>query len=127
MCGSCWGGKIPPMSRQTLSYLRNLFAHRGIAPQHRLGQNFLIALNIHELIAKAAKLEPNDVILEVGPGAGALSALMAPMVSAVVAVEIDPAMAQLTREAVSGHANVRVLNIDALAGKNRLNPEVVDN
>jgi 16S rRNA (adenine1518-N6/adenine1519-N6)-dimethyltransferase len=41
-------------------------------------------------------------------------------------VEIDPAMAQLTREAVSGYPNVRVLNIDALAGKNRLNPEVVD-
>lgn len=115
------------MSRQTLSYLRNLFAHRGIAPQHRLGQNFLIDLNIHEVIAKAAGLEPNDVILEVGPGAGALTALMAPAVSAVVAVEIDPAMAQLTREAVSGLPNVRVLNVDALAGKNRLNPEVVDN
>jgi 16S rRNA (adenine1518-N6/adenine1519-N6)-dimethyltransferase len=115
------------MSRQTYSYLRNLFAHRGIAPQHRLGQNFLIDLNIHELIAKAAKLEPTDVVLEVGPGAGALTALMAPKVSAVVAVELDPAMAQLTREAVSGHANVRVLNVDALAGKSKINPEVVDN
>src|SRR4051812_32951221 len=35
--------------RQTQSYLRNLFARRGIAPQHRYGQNFLIDLNLHEL------------------------------------------------------------------------------
>lgn len=115
------------MSRQTYSYLRNLFAHRGIAPQHRLGQNFLIDLNLHELIARTAQLEPADVVLEVGPGAGALTALMAPEVSAVVAVEIDPAMARLTQEAVSGYPNVRVIQADALAGKNRLNPEIVDN
>jgi 16S rRNA (adenine1518-N6/adenine1519-N6)-dimethyltransferase len=115
------------MARQTYSYLRNLFARRGVAPQHRLGQNFLIDLNIHELIARTAAIGPRDVILEVGPGAGALTALMAETASAVVAIEIDPAMAQLTREAVSGHPNVRVLNIDALAGKNRINPEVLDN
>ncbi len=67
------------------------------------------------------------MILEVGPGAGALTALMAESASAVVAVEIDPAMAQLTREAVSGFPNVRVLHVDALAGKHTINPEVLDN
>ena len=36
--------------RQTQSYLRSLFARRGIAPRYRMGQNFLIDLNIHELI-----------------------------------------------------------------------------
>jgi 16S rRNA (adenine1518-N6/adenine1519-N6)-dimethyltransferase len=116
-----------PASRQTLSYLRNLFARRGIAPRHRLGQNFLIDLNIHELIARAAEIEPIDVVLEVGPGAGALTTLLAERASAVVAVEIDPAMAQLTREAASGRLNVRVLNVDALAGKHTINPEVLDN
>lgn len=113
--------------RQTMSYLRNLFAHRGIAPQHRYGQNFLIDLNLHELIARAAEIEAVDVVLEVGPGAGALTALMAESASAVVAVEIDPEMAALTREAVSGRHNVRVLNLDALAGKHALSPEVLDN
>ena len=42
------------MPRQTQSYLRMLFAKRGIAPQHRYGQNFLIDLNIHDLIVKTA-------------------------------------------------------------------------
>ncbi|MBX6313536.1 MAG: ribosomal RNA small subunit methyltransferase A [Isosphaeraceae bacterium] len=116
-----------PASRQTLSYLRNLFARRGIAPQHRYGQNFLIDLNIHELIARTAEIGPNDVILEVGPGAGALTTLLAEKAAAVATVEIDPALAQLTAEAVSGRLNVRVLNVDALAGKHELNPVVLDN
>ena len=70
---------------------------------------------------------PNDVILEVGSGTGALTTLMAARGAAVVAVDVDPAMAKLTAEAVAGLPNVRVLNRDALANKNRLNPEVLDN
>lgn len=113
--------------RQTLSYLRGLFDHRGIAPQRQLGQNFLIDLNIHELIARTAEITDRDVILEVGPGAGALTTLMADQASAVVAVDLDPAMAQLTREATAAYPNVRVLHTDALKSKNKLNPEVLDN
>lgn len=115
------------MNRQTQSYLRNLFARRGIAPQHRYGQNFLIDLNIHDLIVRAADVGPTDVILEIGPGAGALTALMAEKASAVVAVEIDPGMARLTKEATSGRLNVRVLNMDALANKHTISPDVLSN
>ncbi|MDB5349651.1 MAG: dimethyladenosine transferase [Planctomycetota bacterium] len=115
------------MNRQTQSYLRSLFARRGIAPKHRFGQNFLIDLNIHELIVRAAELGPTDVVLEIGPGAGALTALMAETASAVIAVEIDPAMAQLTQDAVIERMNVRVLNEDALASKHTMNPKVLDN
>jgi 16S rRNA (adenine1518-N6/adenine1519-N6)-dimethyltransferase len=113
--------------RQTQSYLRELFGRRGISPRHRYGQNFLIDLNIHELIVNAAEVGPGDVVLEVGPGAGALTSLMAARGAAVVAVDIDPAMASLTAEATAGLPNVRVLNADALAGKNVLNPELLDN
>jgi 16S rRNA (adenine1518-N6/adenine1519-N6)-dimethyltransferase len=70
---------------------------------------------------------PEDVVLEIGPGAGALTALMAARGATVVAVEIDPAMAALTAEAVAGMPNVRVLNADALAGKSTINPDVLDN
>ncbi|MFO0950588.1 MAG: 16S rRNA (adenine(1518)-N(6)/adenine(1519)-N(6))-dimethyltransferase RsmA [Isosphaeraceae bacterium] len=113
--------------RQTQSYLRTLFAQRGVAPQHRFGQNFLVDLNIHDVIVKAAEVGPDDVVLEVGPGAGAMTALMASTGAAVVAVDIDPAMVALAGEAVLGLPNVRVLNADALAGKHVLNPEVLDN
>jgi 16S rRNA (adenine1518-N6/adenine1519-N6)-dimethyltransferase len=113
--------------RQTQSYLRSLFARQGISPQRRLGQNFLIDLNIHDLIVEAAEVSSNDVILEVGPGTGALTSLMAARAAAVVAVDVDPAMARLTAEAVAGLPNAQVLKRDALANKNRLNPEVLDN
>jgi 16S rRNA (adenine1518-N6/adenine1519-N6)-dimethyltransferase len=112
--------------RQTQSYLRSLFARRGIAPQRRLGQNFLIDLNLHEVIVKAAEVGPGDVILEVGSGTGALTALMAARGATVVAVDVDPAMAELTSEAVAGLPNVRVLRRDALAGKHTLDAEVLD-
>jgi 16S rRNA (adenine1518-N6/adenine1519-N6)-dimethyltransferase len=116
---------MPPI-RQTQSYLRSLFAENGISPQRRLGQNFLIDLNIHDLIVKTAELDAGDVILEIGPGAGALTSLTAPGVAAVVAVEVDPAMARLTARATAGLGNVQVLNLDALAGKNTINPAVLD-
>lgn len=115
------------MNRQTQNYLRELFAGKGIAPRHRYGQNFLIDLNIHQLIVDAAEVGPGDVILEVGPGAGALTSLMASRDAAVVAVEIDPMMAELTREANAGMPNVRVVHADALANKNTLNPVLLDN
>jgi 16S rRNA (adenine1518-N6/adenine1519-N6)-dimethyltransferase len=112
--------------RQTQSYLRTLFAQRGIAPRHRYGQNFLIDLNIHDLIVKSADVGPGDVILEIGSGAGAMTALMASKGAAVVAVDIDPAMVELTTLATAGMPNVRVLRADALAGKNTMNPDVLD-
>ena len=113
--------------RQTQSYLKSLFARRGLAPQHRYGQNFLIDLNLHELIVKTAEVGPEDVVLEIGPGAGALTSLMAARGATVVAVEIDPGMAALTAEGVAGMPNVRVLNTDALASKQTMSPEVLDN
>jgi 16S rRNA (adenine1518-N6/adenine1519-N6)-dimethyltransferase len=116
-----------PPQRQTQSYLKSLFARKGIYPRHRFGQNFLVDLNIHDLIVKTADVKAGDVVLEVGPGAGALTSLMAMTGATVVAVEIDPAMAGLTSDATAGLPNVRVLNVDALAGKNRLSPEVLDN
>src|SRR3954469_9005786 len=112
--------------RQTQSYLKNLFAQKGIWPRHRFGQNFLIDLNIHDLIVKSAEVGPGDVILEVGPGAGALTRLMADTGATVVAVAIAPGMAMLAGEATAGLPNVRVLNVDALKGKNRLNPVLLD-
>ncbi len=115
-----------PRIRQTQSYLRSVFARRGISPQRRLGQNFLIDLNIHELIVKTAEVGAGDVVLEIGSGTGALTSLMAGLGAAVVAVDVDPAMAKLTAESTAGLPNVRVLNVDALSTKHSLDPRVLD-
>jgi 16S rRNA (adenine1518-N6/adenine1519-N6)-dimethyltransferase len=91
-----------------------------------LGQNFLIDLNIHELIVKTAEVGAGDVVLEIGSGTGALTSLMAGLGAAVVAVDVDPAMARLTAESTAGVLNVRVLCLDALATKHTLHPEMLD-
>lgn len=114
------------MARQTQNYLRSLFAKHEIAPRRQFGQNFLIDLNLHDVIVEEGQVGPADVILEVGPGAGALTRKMADLGATVVAVEIDRAMAKLTQEAIADCPNASVLQQDALASKNRLAPEVVE-
>ena len=61
------------IARQTLSYLRNLFDERGIHPKNKLGQNFLIDLNLLDLLLRSAELTPDDLVLEVGSGTGSLT------------------------------------------------------
>jgi 16S rRNA (adenine1518-N6/adenine1519-N6)-dimethyltransferase len=110
--------------RQTLSYLRQLFEERGIRPKNKLGQNFLIDLNLIDLIARSAELTREDLALEVGSGTGSLTARLAQQVGAVVSVEIDTAFYNLVSETVAGRENVLLLHADVLANKNEINPEV---
>src|SRR5262245_41153180 len=106
--------------RQTLSYLRNLLAERGIRPKHNLGQNFLIDLTLLDLILRTAERTREDVALEVGSGTGSLTARLADAAGAVLAVEVDPAFHQLTKEAVEGKPNVALLHADVLKHKNEI-------
>lgn len=115
-----------PSRRQTFSFLMRRFAEAGIRPRTQLGQNFLVDLNLVQLLARTAELHPNDVVLEVGTGTGSLTAMMAPEVAAVVTVEVDPQLFQLAAEELHRFANVRMLQLDALAGKHRFDPAVLE-
>ena len=113
-------------ARQTLSYLRNLFEERGLHPKNRLGQNFLIDLNLLELLLRTAELTPDDVVLEVGSGTGGLTVRLLEEAGGVVSVEVDPAFAVMTDEAVRDHRDrVALIQADALKNKNELNPDVL--
>src|SRR5262249_53397645 len=111
--------------RQTLSYLRNLLEERGIKPKNKLGQNFLIDLNLLDLILRAAELPKDDVVLEIGSGTGGLTVRLAEQARAVLGVEIDPGFFTLAREVNAPLANVSLLHADALKNKNELNPQVL--
>ncbi|MFN4260179.1 MAG: 16S rRNA (adenine(1518)-N(6)/adenine(1519)-N(6))-dimethyltransferase RsmA [Gemmataceae bacterium] len=111
--------------RQTLSYLRNLFEERGLRPKNKLGQNFLIDLNLLDLLLRQAELTQEDLVLEVGSGTGSLTVRLAAEAGYVLSVEIDGDFFALTQEAVAERANVTLLNADILKNKNELNPDVL--
>ena len=70
--------------------IRSLVAELGIRPTKRWGQNFVTDPNTVRRIVRAARLDPDDVVLEVGPGLGSLTLGLLPHVQRVVAVEVDP-------------------------------------
>ena len=111
--------------RQTLSYLQSRFESVGIQPQTKFGQNFLVDLNLVELIAKTADLGPRDVVLEVGTGLGSLTNLLAASAGHVITVEIDQHLIPLAKSEFADHENVTLLEQDALKSKNQLHPDVI--
>jgi 16S rRNA (adenine1518-N6/adenine1519-N6)-dimethyltransferase len=112
--------------RQTQSYLIQRFREAGMNPQTRHGQNFLIDLNLLDLLVRTANLSERDVVLEIGTGLGSLTAKMAPLVAAVVTVEIDPRLHALASEELAPVGNVTLLLQDALKNKNALHPAILD-
>ena len=111
--------------RQTLGYLRDLFAARGIHPKKQLGQNFLIDLNVMDVILRAAEIDKRDIILEIGTGTGSLTSRLARDAGAVLSVEIDRDFHHLATETVSHQHNATLLCCDILKSKNTLNPAVL--
>ncbi len=79
--------------------LRRLRAF-GVRPDRDLGQNFLIDSNILDVIGRAARLGPEDVVLEIGGGLGVLSEYLAERVAAVHVIEIDRRLGPALREAL---------------------------
>ena len=73
--------------------IRALVAELGLRPTKRWGQNFVTDPNTVRRIVRAARVGPDDVVLEVGPGLGSLTLALLPHVRRVVAVEIDPILA----------------------------------
>lgn len=87
-----------------------------MAPLKQLGQNFLVSEGVFKKIAGAADLKKTDIILEIGPGFGALTAELARKAAKVIAVEKDKKMIQALKDnlAERGIENVSVIEGDIL-------------
>lgn len=112
--------------RQTASYLMKRFEQVGIRPVTRHGQNFLIDLNLLDVLVDSAELDSRDVVLEVGTGTGSLTAMLAQRAGAVVTVELDAQLHQLASETLIDYSNVVMLRQDALKNKNHFHPNVME-
>ncbi|MEM9943084.1 MAG: 16S rRNA (adenine(1518)-N(6)/adenine(1519)-N(6))-dimethyltransferase RsmA [Planctomycetota bacterium] len=117
---------MPKVNRQTISYLSRRFEEVGLNPNKRHGQNFLIDLNLLHLIVRSAKLDKNDLVLEIGTGMGSLTGLFAETAAQVITVEIDQYLHQMAAEELEPFENIEMLKQDALKNKNTFAPEVLD-
>jgi 16S rRNA (adenine1518-N6/adenine1519-N6)-dimethyltransferase len=86
----------------------------GIRPKRDLGQNFLIDSNLLDVIARAAALAADDVVLEVGGGLGVLSEHLAERVAHVHVVELDRSLEPALRDALDVHPNTTLHLADAV-------------
>jgi 16S rRNA (adenine1518-N6/adenine1519-N6)-dimethyltransferase len=79
-----------------------------------LGQNFLVDGNVLSRIVSAVDINREDIILEVGPGKGALTELLAKQAKQVLAVELDGRLVEYLAEKFAGIDNVEVIRNDIL-------------
>ncbi len=99
--------------------IRELAARHGIRPTKQWGQNFVVDGNTVRRIVRLAGVGPADTVVEVGPGLGSLTLALLPVVDRVVAVEVDPALADALPGTVGVHApglvdRLEVVRADAL-------------
>jgi 16S rRNA (adenine1518-N6/adenine1519-N6)-dimethyltransferase len=87
-----------------------------IKPQSSMGQNFLVSLEVYKKIVASSNVSKEDIVLEVGPGLGFLSAELLKTAKKVVAVELDGKIAEVLELALSSHNldNLEIINENVL-------------
>lgn len=86
----------------------------GLRPTKSLGQNFLTDLHIIDKIVDAGEVTNADLVLEIGPGIGAMTVRLAKAAGRVVAVEIDRHLLPALEEVLDGYSNTQVVHADIL-------------
>jgi len=84
---------LPAASLLGPTEIRKLAARLGLHPSKRLGQNFVVDAGTVSRITAMAGLQPDDVVLEVGPGFGSLTLPLLAAARRVIAVEVDRTLA----------------------------------
>jgi 16S rRNA (adenine1518-N6/adenine1519-N6)-dimethyltransferase len=87
----------------------------GLHPDKRLGQNFLVEPTALAQVVETAEIQPDDLVLEIGPGLGCLTRLLASQARRVVAVELDASLIPPLKEVIAPYSNVQVIQGDILA------------
>ncbi|OGW44720.1 MAG: hypothetical protein A2132_00020 [Nitrospirae bacterium RBG_16_43_11] len=83
-------------------------------PKKHLGQHFLQDPEIISRIIRTADVNKEDVIVEIGPGRGALTFRLAEMASEVIAIEIDHSIVESLNERAASYPNLSIVEADAL-------------
>jgi len=111
---------------QTKREIQELLSAAGVSPNRKLGQHFLVDLNLMRLLIDSARIGPCDVVLEIGTGTGSLTEALAEQAGHVVTVELDPTLAGIARSRLGEAGNVQIINTDVLSGKGAIDPAVIE-
>lgn len=82
--------------------------------QKKFGQNFLIDMHVLEKIMDAAGVGPGDCVLEIGPGIGTMTQMLAERARKVIAVEIDNNLIPILQDTLQAYDNVKIIHNDIL-------------
>ena len=86
----------------------------GMKLTKTLGQNFLTDINIIRKIVEAGEVSSSDLVLEIGPGIGSMTAEIAKVAGKVITVEIDKNLIPALHENLGAFSNVSVVNQDIM-------------
>lgn len=95
-------------------HTKQILRHQGLAPHKKLGQNFLIHAHTPQRIVDLAGVDPDDQVVEVGVGLGALTQPLAAAARSVIGIEADSGIIRLHQEQQDLPANVKLLHADVL-------------
>ncbi|MBA2265500.1 MAG: ribosomal RNA small subunit methyltransferase A [Chloroflexi bacterium] len=99
----------------TPGQLRRLMGAEGLRPRKSLSQNFLTDPEALDAIVAAAELHPGDDVVEIGPGLGVLTRRLLAAGASVLAVELDPRLAEYLRRELYGVDRFELVEADALS------------
>lgn len=109
-----WSGagssfSLPGMNGQEI---RTVLGRAGVMPSKQLGQNFLIDANLSRWIVAQLELQPDDAVVEVGPGAGSLTEHLIGKARRVILIEFDARLAADLKERFKDREDVEVHHAD---------------
>ena len=93
---------------------KEIIRHYCVKQRKRLGQSFLLDKNIIRKIAVAARISPEDVVIEIGPGTGVLTEEIVSLARRVIAVELDEKLVRLLENKFADCGNIEVRCQDIL-------------
>ena len=95
-------------------YTKTTLEEKGIFLKKSLGQNFLINQNIIDRIIEVSEVNKNDIVIEIGPGIGALTKSLVMLAAHVIAIEIDDRFIDVLNKELNKHDNFTVVHNDVL-------------
>ena len=101
-------------ANKSRNYVRRPESLRGVRPDKRLGQNFLIDEEVIAAIIEGSGVSGDSLVIEIGPGTGALTLPLAERAGRVIAVELDDDMIEGLRVKTFGMDNVEIIHGDIL-------------